>query len=1080
MTADAYSVPLFVEPWSVMAPLRVAFLWHHHQPCYRDLRSGVFRMPWVRLHGTKDYYGMTRLLRDAGGAVRATINLVPGLIEQIEDYVGGKARDPHLELSRRPPGDLSAAEKIRALDLFFMADHERAIGAWPRYHELLVKRRPGRFRAEHVAADFSRDDMRDLQVWANLAWFHRTLLETDEALRGLVAKGFGFTEGDKEVLFRRQREVLAEVLPLHRALAEAGIVELTASPAYHPILPLLVDMECAREGLPGTPLPTGRVSLVEDAREHLGRAVACHERVFGRRPAGLWPSEGSVSPGILPLVKEAGFAWLATDQGVLAESVGRGRFGEADLYRAWRAPAPCSDLSMVFRDHGLSDLIGFSYRGLGGATAAGDFLGRLRNIGQRHGKEALVTVILDGENPWEHYPEGGLPFLRALYDGLARAGDIETVRISDHLAERPPEPVLPRLRSGSWINADFSIWIGHPADVRSFEYLFRVREDFVRLAARPGTTADAVEEARRSLLVAEGSDWNWWYGEDHSSGQDEEFDDLYRTHLSNVYRALGAEVPAFLGVPVPGKRRTGLASPPTGLLDVTVDGRATSFFEWLPAGRYLGAPGESAASGGAMHQSGRPILTGLRYGSDRATLFLRADLRPGWREDAAGSLRLVFRIHEPRPAVIEIPDLAPAPPELRIDGRSATGHGAVAVGRIVEVRVPFEALPLHRLERVALSVEVWRGEILAERLPGAETVRFTVPGDDFVPEQAREVAMSGGTNGDSELRKDPVIDRWVIISGLRNNRPHDFKVDSPKRESDFCPFCEGNEKKTPPEIYAIRREGTVANDPGWRVRVVPNKFPVLTVEGSVEKRAHGMYDRMRGLGAHEVFIETPRHLTSITELPEEGVRDVLSAYRARLLDLERDSRLRYGMLFKNVGALGGASLEHTHSQLIATPVVPRRVMEELAGAQRFFEWRDRCVFCDIIDQELSDEERLVLKTERFVAITPYAARFPFETWILPRRHSSHFEASSAADIEELAFVLRRVLRKLELALKTPPYNYMFHTAPFQTPPLPSFHWHIEVIPRVTRTAGFEWGTGFYINPVAPETAAAFLREMGED
>jgi galactose-1-phosphate uridylyltransferase (family 1) len=1044
-----------------------------------DTRTGVFRMPWVRLHGTKDYYGMARLLRDAGGAVKATINLVPGLIEQIEEYARGEARDVHLDLSRRAPGDLSAEEKVRALDLFFMADHERAIRPWPRYGELLARRRPGRFRAEHVAGDFSRDDMRDLQVWANLAWFHRTLLEEDEALRGLVTKGSGFTEADKVVLFRRQREVLAEVLPLHRTLAEQGIVELTASPAYHPILPLLVDMECAREGLPGTALPTGRVKLPEDAREHLLRAVRCHERIFGRRPSGLWPSEGGVSPGILPLVKEAGFSWLATDQEVLAESLSRGRFSEADLYRAWRAPEPHGDLSMVFRDHRLSDLIGFSYRQADGAGAAGDFVGRLRAIGSRH-EDALVTVILDGENAWEHYPAGGLPFLRALYEGLARAGDIRTVRISDHLSERPPVAALPRLRSGSWINADFAIWIGHPADVRSYEYLFRVRDDFVRLAARPGARTESVEEARRSLLIAEGSDWNWWYGEDHSSDQDEEFDELYRLHLGNVYRALGAEVPTFLDVPVPAKRRTGQASPPVSLIDVTVDGRKTSFFEWLPAGKYIGAPGESAASGGAMQQGGLPILTALWYGFDLRTLFLRADLRRGWREDATGHLRLVFRLHEPRAATLELSDLAVVPPVVRIDGRIAGDRAAAVVGRIVEVGVPFGELGLERLEGVALGVEVWRGDLLVERLPGAETVRFTVPGDEFVAERVRGAAMSGETSGDSELRKDPVIDRWVIVSGLRNSRPHDFQVEAPKRKSDFCPFCEGNEKKTPPEIFAYRREGTVANEPGWRVRVVPNKYPVLTVEGNVEKRAQGMFDRMRGLGAHEVFIETPRHLTSLTELPEEGVREVLSAYRARLLDLERDGRLKYGMLFKNVGALGGASLEHTHSQLIATPVVPRRVMEELAGAQRFFEWRDRCVFCDIIDQELSDDERLVLKTERFVVITPYAARFPFETWVLPRQHASHFETCSPADIEELAFVLRRVLRKLELALKSPPYNYMFHTAPFKTPPLASFHWHIEIIPRVTRTAGFEWGTGFYINPVAPEMAAAFLREMEDE
>jgi UDPglucose--hexose-1-phosphate uridylyltransferase len=331
-----------------------------------------------------------------------------------------------------------------------------------------------------------------------------------------------------------------------------------------------------------------------------------------------------------------------------------------------------------------------------------------------------------------------------------------------------------------------------------------------------------------------------------------------------------------------------------------------------------------------------------------------------------------------------------------------------------------------------------------------------------------------------ELRKDPIIGRWVIVATERAQRPHDFHAPKVEAAVGFCPFCAGNEKKTPREVFAIRDPGTSPNEPGWSVRVVPNKFPVLTIEGDVEKRAHGMYDRMRGLGAHEVFIETPEHLTSITPLPDGHVAQILTAYQVRLRDLQRDRRMSYGMLFKNVGAEGGASLEHTHSQLIVTPVVPRRVAEELAGARRFYEYRDRCVYCDILDQEMSSDERMVLATERFVAIAPYASRFPFEVWILPRRHESHFEHSTPEEIEDLAFVLKRVLKRIENALEHPPLNYMIHTAPFNVSPLGHYHWHIEIIPRVTRTAGFEWGTGFYINPVPPETAAEYLRKTAEE
>jgi UDPglucose--hexose-1-phosphate uridylyltransferase len=331
-----------------------------------------------------------------------------------------------------------------------------------------------------------------------------------------------------------------------------------------------------------------------------------------------------------------------------------------------------------------------------------------------------------------------------------------------------------------------------------------------------------------------------------------------------------------------------------------------------------------------------------------------------------------------------------------------------------------------------------------------------------------------------ELRKDPIIGRWVIVATKRARRPHDLQVPKGKSKGGFCPFCEGNEKKTPPEVYAVRNHGTGPDEPGWRVRVVPNKFPVLQIEGEVEKRAEGMYDRMHGLGAHEVFIETPEHLTSMTPLPDDHVTDILSAYQARLIDLQRDGRMRYGMLFKNVGLEGGASLEHTHSQLIVTPVVPARVDEEINGARRFYEYRDRCVYCDILDQELSGDDRIVMTTDHFVAIAPYASRFPFETWILPRRHESHFERSSRHEIEDLAFILKRVLKRIEGALDCPPLNYMIHTAPFNVDPLDHYHWHIEIIPRVTRTAGFEWGTGFYINPVPPEAAAEYLRNNFED
>jgi len=329
----------------------------------------------------------------------------------------------------------------------------------------------------------------------------------------------------------------------------------------------------------------------------------------------------------------------------------------------------------------------------------------------------------------------------------------------------------------------------------------------------------------------------------------------------------------------------------------------------------------------------------------------------------------------------------------------------------------------------------------------------------------------------SDLRKDPIVGRWVIIATDRAKRPQDFSRLEPVKIGGFCPFCKGNEANTPPEILAYREPHTNANNPGWRVRVVPNKFPALQVEGALNKRGDGIYDLMNGVGAHEVIIECPHHETSMSRLSVDNIREVLWVYRDRLVDLKRDPRLVHGLIFKNVGALAGASLDHSHSQLIVTPVVPISVWEEMTGSLEFYNYRGRCIYCDMIQQELATGTRIVLDTPNFVVFCPFASRFPFETWVLPKQHSSHYENIPRQGVEEMGTVLKTILGKLEMALDDPPYNFIIHTAPFDTKEVPHYHWHLEIIPRLTRIAGFEWGSGFYINPVLPEQAGAFLREI---
>ena len=336
-----------------------------------------------------------------------------------------------------------------------------------------------------------------------------------------------------------------------------------------------------------------------------------------------------------------------------------------------------------------------------------------------------------------------------------------------------------------------------------------------------------------------------------------------------------------------------------------------------------------------------------------------------------------------------------------------------------------------------------------------------------------------------ELRKDPIIGRWVIIATERAKRPNDFKHSTADiTEVQPCPFCEGNETLTPPEIRSVRKTGTEPNKPGWDVRVVPNIHPVLRIEGELNKQPHGIYDMMNGIGANEVIIETPEHTEHMCSLKSEQIARVLMAYKERIVDLEGDTRFKYVLIFKNHKPASGATkIKHCRSQLIALPVCPKSVKGELVGAKRYFEYKDRCVFCDIISQELNDKKRLILDIDGFIAIAPFAARFPFETWILPKTHSTDFTSITEADAYELGKVLKEVLLRMNRLLSDPPYNYIIHTAPYRRPKQgywstidSDYHWHIEIIPRLTRVAGFEWGTGFYINPMPPEDAAQFLRD----
>jgi alpha-amylase/alpha-mannosidase (GH57 family) len=718
---------------------RVAFLWHMHQPFYQDLLTGEHVLPWVRLHALKDYWGMVALLREFP-AVKVTFNLVPSLLVQLEAYARDEARDRHLALGLKPAAQLTDEERAFCIEQFFYAHRPRMIDPFPRYRELLDLRRNGAISARAQASLFSTDDLRDLQVWHKLAWVDVWYHDHDARVRGLVDKGRRFTEDDKATLRAVELELLRKVVPEYAAAAARGQVELSTSPFYHPILPLLCDTDVHLRAHPHARTPRQPFRHPEDAAEQLARAVALHERLFGHSPQGLWPSEGSVSDAMVPLVAQAGFRWMATDEEILARSLrstfthsGDGHVEQPErLYRPYAVgPVACG-----FRDHTLSDLIGFAYASWSPDGAADDFVYRLVTAGRRYaartgGGEATVFVILDGENAWEHYDRQGRPFLHALYGRLAAHPEIRTVTMTE--ACSAPGETLASIAAGSWINGDFYIWIGHPDDHRAWSQLAEARQALD--AAVDSAPPDALARAREEILIAEGSDWFWWYGDDHSSEHDLAFDDLFRRHLRNVYRAIERPVPEELFVTNITTEPPALpVESPTGFIEPIIDGARTHYFEWIGAGGV-----DAGRAAGTMQQARdrAAMVTLVEFGFDLQHLFVRVETAATMRDLLERGVDLRIRFLKPAGVRVVIP---PSGTDVRLEQRGAPDADwqprrcvglTAAVDRILEVRIPFRCLDAQAHERVAFLVSLTREGAELELHPRHGPIEIEVPDERF-------------------------------------------------------------------------------------------------------------------------------------------------------------------------------------------------------------------------------------------------------------------------------------------------------------------------------------------------------------
>ena len=590
-----------------MAQLRVVVLWHQHQPYYKDLVTGQYRLPWTRLHGLKDYYGMVKLL-DEFPQVHQTFNLVPSLITQIQDYVSGDAQDPFLRVASKPAKDLTQEERRFALQYLFQANPVNVIGRYPRYHELWEKFRGAGDSPEKAGRYFDAQDLTDLQVLSQIGWFDEYFV-AEKDIAELIRKGRNYTVEDQRFIIAVQRELLGRVLPVHAQAAKKGLIEISTSAFYHPILPLVCDTQMGAVSSPGLPLPQNRYLHPEDAREQLLRGMDLHEQVFGLRPQGVWPSEGSVSEEVFTIAHQLGVQWMASDEGVLARTLGvtfsRDGYGHLDsdgahrLYTIYRYENTDSEtqMNLLFRDHSLSDLIGFVYSGMPPQDAANNLIHKIKESAKSviaSGQDAMVAIILDGENAWEYYPQSGREFLRRFYEGLQNDPGIEAVTVTEAIARHKNVSHLKSLVPGSWINANFNVWIGAPEDNKAWDYLYHARNFYEQAA--PIATEKQRKLAFDEIMIAEGSDWNWWYGPEHHSANDRDFDELYRKHLSNVYQALGGTPPDYLAQPITGELARPSFTPQTAYIHAEISGDMVRYFEWMGAARYT-----ADQRSGAMH-----------------------------------------------------------------------------------------------------------------------------------------------------------------------------------------------------------------------------------------------------------------------------------------------------------------------------------------------------------------------------------------------------------------------------------------------------------------------------------------------
>src|SRR5437867_846911 len=731
-----------------------------HQPYYKDDLQNTFLLPWVRLRCAKDYYKMPALLDDYP-AIKQTFNLVPALVAQVEDYVDGRFTDVYLDLARRPVSELTIDERAFIARWMTESSQLRRVRLYPRYLDLTRKREQAWPRtADDMGRLFSDAELRDLQVWFNLSWIGPEVISADPRLDELVRKGRDFSEDDKEPVFAVHFDVLRKVLPKYREVQDRGQAELITSPYYHPILPLITDLRIARVARPDLAMPRRRFAHSDDAAAQLRFGVEANIRRFSNRPRGIWPPEAAVSDDVARLAAEQGLDWMLSDEGILARSSGSainrdgdGRLMQPELlYAPYRVQTGGPPIHLVFRDGRLSNAIGFEYQNSGPDEAAKDLIDRLHGIQRRQQDAPLLAVIaLDGENCWDFYERNGNDFLHSLYGRLGHDADLKTVTVSEFLAEFPTERSLARIHPGSWINANFDTWVGDQEHNVAWDLLSEAR-DFLSERERQADAGAELAAARREALIAEGSDWFWWFGRSHDSGMDQIWDSLFRLHLRNFYMPCQQPPPARLYQPIVKDAESLASKRPDRKITPKLNG-AMDHDEWN-AGGYV----DVTALFGAMHPPTGAVRR-IWFGHDDRNLYLRFDLLTGGRAPRAVELEMLFSASPGRrrgdsgglsgpPKRTGRGDFGFDPVyrltarrdggefQLGLRGLAETGAGSprrwagrTTAGEPLAFAVPFEALgqdPGERLEMVALAYEDGKP---VEHLPPTGSITVRVPGD---------------------------------------------------------------------------------------------------------------------------------------------------------------------------------------------------------------------------------------------------------------------------------------------------------------------------------------------------------------